>query len=1199
MACAWISVSIRHSYEIEPGDHVVQPKIMHLHIKLKIPNVTLYYYIFELILILFSDHDYDVTPSTSSNYCKTVSSDIETPNMIIEESEKATGSKLGNDCVDEGTAQNEDSDEEPESTITLNGLVIKYKNDLLNNCVHDAIKKMSRVKYKCMDVYRDYLAFGTSSGGIYLFRLDSYEQSSCNLIAMIPCDGGSVEVIRFLPNLENQDLLVAIGTSRGSLVIFRLTRLTRDHEPFCNEIYKAQAFTANSAIKSIDVDQSYLVDMNYKLEGIYICDTSNRIYILHYDSIVKSSRRSNAKHQPTLVLSVNDSRINQISIYKQILLISTIENSRLFYESSCQLFTIGTIRRKEGYYGACFYTPTNLNQGHTNLIGMSTTSLSSESQEPFMCFIARQNFRLWHVNHERKVLFTHKFEPCLRGRYTLPIELINEICTNYLDEDDPSEMVSTLKEARRIGDTIGSPSVDHFENLTPIYTKTLGNLLLSYSKREIFVVNPIEADLIAWIQVGEKENIIQVANCDNELFVWTDNDRFNGNKGTDPTSAINHDQTKFKLTRYILLAPTQMILEFHRMQRHYSLIAFVQLFAKQFKELMAIPLSNKHTIITTEGGLLRNVLLSSWQATTSQGTGLISQLMNFKKFSKIIEQILAESRQLKDSFHDLASSQLYLLTSKENIERLYSEPYTSLITLQVSIASLHTEHVIHFDQETIDHHKQMNLSQTLLTLQESKQRLALSNNQLQQIEPQPISLQEKFQLNKEMTGNKKNNTLKQQSRETLYRSVSQNCILLNGTTGPLIDMSKLQASNSSHSRRNRFRNEVVAENAKVIVERHSLASKKRNTANALANDDNQIAEEQLDHDDCDIADTSQITTTTNTNTNTNTLARPFFSPKGAIEKHRFEHSGFMLNGSSSFVASSSSATTSNWLNQEHYSANFDADKEKKLNEAKRLAKLMEDSLRCSKCRWPRERVHCNSLNSSQMIQLRWIESNLLDEFEKNLAQIEHRSFEHGLWSLFLRCLIEKNDFEAYITACMMLDDVRLLDYDLLQAKLECMDRDLCDRILKVMNSKLEKKQKYLNGSITVAAPTTKTTTKANRSKPMLFCFNCETNYEQAENGNQNQCLMDDLYEELELNHQMDDEFSFNLVNLFEQVFMNRFNDLQIIIHLLLDYPNLINFSKIPPSFYLKVIATATLIAKQSPISKARLSQLSQKRRQRT
>lgn len=222
-----------------------------------------------------------------------------------------------------------------------------------------------------------------------------------------------------------------------------------------------------------------------------------------------------------------------------------------------------------------------------------------------------------------------------------------------------------------------------------------------------------------------------------------------------------------------------------------------------------------------------------------------------------------------------------------------------------------------------------------------------------------------------------------------------------------------------------------------------------------------------------------------------------------------------------------------------------------LAEDERLVKLKR-LRRCQneQCLWPRERSNLDRLDSSQQIQLRWIEDNLMADFEKNVIEIQERAFNHGLWRIFLSCLAARNQLDEYVTCCMALDDIRLIDID------QFIDKGLEDDIIGSILSRMERKQILLRS-------------KRDSSQHSNICLKCESVQESLDG------LRDELMPVTEVDRilpaESEDDLSFNLMNLLELVMMKRSSTLRLVIKKLEIHPQLLSLSKIPASFYLRAI----------------------------
>lgn len=933
------------------------------------------------------------------------------------------------------------------ATGDLHGLLVTFEDDQLNECIKATFKQKTRVRFNCMDTFSGLLAFGSSSGAIYLYKFTQFNHSSCDLISMIPCEQGSIEAIKFLPNLRDDDLLVAIGTTRGSIVVFRFPPYEQTLSR-TETIYKEKLSTHEDfGIKFIDADKPFT--------KLYICDERNRLYVLDIDTIYSVGKWF-VNQRPSKLYAVEDSNINQISINGSQLLISTDETTRFFNEldQNPEALIIGKKPRKKGYYGACFFNPDYrpvdsmqqvVNQKSGTSSEYSSTTSINES-EKLLIFVSRPLFRLWQVDHLLNVKCTHQFKPLINN---FPLPNVVNLRHKPLEQDERDD-------PRQVMDCFSKTSVqqrkvkgDHFQRIIQIHILPHGNLLLTHTQHDLFVIKvdanpPGGAELIACY--SQEMPIVQVCCNENEIFIWS----AETNKSK---SGINEESTGrsyFEFKRLLLLTPYQLVLELHRTHRTVTLMMFVQHFCNLFRRRMALPLSGpekQHETLTQESGMLRNLLVAAWESKSRGLDEIEEEEEKFEQIKNLVEEIVSEKRNFKRSLDNLNDSAFLMNLTPENLDRICCEPITSLLLLEVSLKDLHTNRIVRFNEDATNRHKSMgNLFQSLQKLKSCADLTAKSTYDLKT--------------------NLDDNRIKS-------------------------DVSK------------------TPRDKEVVVERRRPKRFHKSTRE-LGNDK---------------GDTGRV------------LERPESLASLMLEE------SYTTDG-----------TNNDTANLDHFLSNGTEDDIKKqaIEEVK-----VEETDRCKSCRWPGPRSHLKHLNSSQQIQLNWIEANLVKNFEENLDQIKERSLKHGLWLIFLKCLAYSDELDDYITCCMMLDDVRLLEVEnhvITRHK----EEKVVECLLKHLNRRAE------------------LTLSSNK----LTCLKCNNELEMSN---------DKITSEEEGNSQ-EDELSFTLVNLFEQFMLRPNADAKRFIDCLLNHRELLNVSKIPAKFYLKVIAFATLIANQSPISR-RLNQL--------
>ena len=427
---------------------------------------------------------------------------------------------------------------------------------------------------------------------------------------------------------------------------------------------------------------------------------------------------------------------------------------------------------------------------------------------------------------------------------------------------------------------------------------------------------------------------------------------------------------------------------------------------------------------------------------------------------------------------NLVDSRFFLTMTNENLERLCCEPYTSLVSLEVSIASLHTNHMIHFSREALNRHKSAaNLAQSVKNLnckvKQAKSSFNLSSNR------RKLSPEDDEQL-----------------PPTRRRS----------------ELSLFGPEDGSGGSASQY-------GATVIVERQK------------PNKNLSKKEEEEETDE---------------------------------EVSRGERGGFssLQNRQEDFKQSESDK-----LNNDDEDDDCDKEKreedEEKTRQVEQVQVFEVDLQRCPNCKWPCARSHLKPMHSSQQIQFNWIRENLMDNFEENVDEIEERCLKHSLWHLLLKCLAFKNKLDDYITCCVMLDDIRLLNIE--QFIITRRDEDeIIDRVLVHLGRKVEfDKEREVKDD----------------EHRQEHCFKCKACFElpsvrKRRSNSPSDYQVDEEEEDFDVeeDEKEDEGVSFNLENLFEQFMMRRNADVKKAISRLLKHPKLLNSCRIPAKFYLRVIA---------------------------
>eukprot|EP00057_Strongylocentrotus_purpuratus_P021430 XP_011675904.1 PREDICTED: uncharacterized protein LOC100890358 [Strongylocentrotus purpuratus] len=228
------------------------------------------------------------------------------------------------------------------------------------------VRGSKRLKYTCITCSRQYIALGSSHGGLYIFQRDTLKY-----LQQIGNKEGLTKAL-FSPN-EN---VIGMATSGGAVIAWKLNITSRQK---AERLVAAQAHR-NHRITSLCWDGAGL--------RLFSGDERGRITVTNTDS---SKPSGIFKFQSELVVDV-DSSVVQMDFAEERLLISTMTRCYMCDPKKQLSFPIGT-KLRDGAYGACF-----LNK--------------SGSERPSI-FCARPGSRMWEANTLCQVLNTHQFKQLL------------------------------------------------------------------------------------------------------------------------------------------------------------------------------------------------------------------------------------------------------------------------------------------------------------------------------------------------------------------------------------------------------------------------------------------------------------------------------------------------------------------------------------------------------------------------------------------------------------------------------------------------------------------------------------------------------------------------------------------------------------------------------------------------------------------
>ena len=330
--------------------------------------------------------------------------------------------------------------------------------------IYFPIKNSQRVKFTCFDACPQYIAFGSSSGGVYLFSNCPNGSSEYLFTILNASNCGPITCLAFA---ENDYHLIAMATSREHLIVAEIA--PQKQVLFTSSwiiSYQCSDFTKNS-INILKWDQYY----DYRL---YMTDSSGQIFILHN---VKDLKNLMVVPKPSIILKLT-AQIYQLEVCMDILLLSTHSKCVLYDVSSGELTQIGkkSVRSDGQSYGVCFFP--------------KYATIKSVDNHIYNCiFCSRPKSRLWECDLKGTVRFTHQFKELLINQ--MPQQIINgsNICGANKAINKNGNDVPTAQPTP----TFAKLCVMNIESLDQYFIVTFANS----PNTCLYVINPINACIVS------------------------------------------------------------------------------------------------------------------------------------------------------------------------------------------------------------------------------------------------------------------------------------------------------------------------------------------------------------------------------------------------------------------------------------------------------------------------------------------------------------------------------------------------------------------------------------------------------------------------------------------------------------------------------------------------------------------------------
>ncbi|KAJ4451194.1 hypothetical protein ANN_02654, partial [Periplaneta americana] len=344
--------------------------------------------------------------------------------------------------------------------------------------------------YTCFNVSRNFLIFGATSGGLYVFR-----REPCIFLQLLPNKEGSVTKVSISPD----EKFFAFATLKGVVCI-----LERHHSQRIRRIQM-----------SIEHHGSEITALQWNSfsNELFIGDDSGKVSALS----VSVFTAKNMFQTPSFVLMQLDSRIVQLDWCLELLLVSTLSRCYICDTLKEQYRQIGH-KLRDGEYGACFYTAGDHNdlpsrsEHRQSTMGGAFSSLNEgekllgyEDCQNLKMFCARPGSRFWEVHIDGTVLSTHQFKQAFAVAPTT--------ITKTHETESSTQKIGNVSDPTQ--NDVWCQQSFNFTKLFIIAKK----FVFTYKRDGIYVLDPDKGTVVLWN--NSFKDIIDAKILNEAIYVWT------------------------------------------------------------------------------------------------------------------------------------------------------------------------------------------------------------------------------------------------------------------------------------------------------------------------------------------------------------------------------------------------------------------------------------------------------------------------------------------------------------------------------------------------------------------------------------------------------------------------------------------------------------------------------------------------------
>ncbi|XP_049878334.1 Hermansky-Pudlak syndrome 5 protein homolog [Pectinophora gossypiella] len=299
----------------------------------------------------------------------------------------------------------------------------------ITESINYPIKDVQRIKYTCFDVSKTLIAFGATSGGIYVFN-----RTPCEFVQLIPNKDGAITRLAISTNEKH----IAYANGRGIVTVTE-----------CEQALSG----GHSSVASKEHQGNEVTSIVWSGNNVFSGDDVGRISVLQVQSFIAKTMFQTS----TQTIMNLDSRICQLDVKDCMLLVSTLTRCYICDTAQEQYRQIGQ-KLRDGEFGACFVNQEkNLESGATvtvkdfteaktyNIVHDEEKFAIGKGLENILIYCARPSSRLWEATIDGTVRRTHQFKQVLSKK---PMKVIT--VESYNNESFNSENLTSDNEGQSV-----------------------------------------------------------------------------------------------------------------------------------------------------------------------------------------------------------------------------------------------------------------------------------------------------------------------------------------------------------------------------------------------------------------------------------------------------------------------------------------------------------------------------------------------------------------------------------------------------------------------------------------------------------------------------------------------------------------------------------------------------------------------------